>query len=64
MRSCDFLSSPSDWNWSANDTDFCDDGGKGLTRFIYGMSTQTRHRKMQAGYTRKPGTSVFFGQRS
>ena len=37
-----FLKNLTRWNWSVNDADFCDEGGAGPTRFIYGMSCQTR----------------------
>jgi len=37
-----FLKNLTRWNWSVNDADFCDENGAGPTRFIYGMSCQTR----------------------
>jgi hypothetical protein len=37
-----FLANLSEWNWSANDVDFCDAGGVGPTTFIYGFCAQTR----------------------
>ena len=37
-----FLDNLTDWNWSANDVDFCDNGGAGPTTFIYGFCAQTR----------------------
>jgi hypothetical protein len=37
-----FLSNLSDWNWSVNDVDFCDNGGFGPTTFIYGFCAQTK----------------------
>ena len=45
--SCEFcrrsmLGNLSAWDWSVNDADFCDEGGKGPTRFIYGLCQQTR----------------------
>eukprot|EP00040_Diaphanoeca_grandis_P017868 m.93929 g.93929 ORF g.93929 m.93929 type:complete len:428 (+) comp26661_c0_seq1:139-1422(+) len=41
---CDrsFLTNESEWNWSVNDADFTDEGGKGPTRFIYDLSQQTK----------------------
>jgi hypothetical protein len=38
----DFLSNISQWDWSVNDADFCDEGGEGPTRFIYCMCQQTK----------------------
>ena len=37
----------SQWDWSVNDADFCDEGGKGPTRFIYCMCQQTKPRAAQ-----------------
>jgi hypothetical protein len=37
-----FFGNISRWDWSVNDADFCDEGGKGPTRFIYGMCQQTK----------------------
>ena len=43
-QSCrrDMLGNISHWDWSVNDADFCDEGGKGPTRFIYCMCQQTK----------------------
>lgn len=40
----DYLGNLSQWDWSVNDADFCDEGGKGPTRFIYAMCEQTAPR--------------------
>lgn len=37
----DFLANMSDWNWSVNDADLTDEGGRAPTHFIYGISEQT-----------------------
>ena len=37
----DFLGNMSQWDWSVSDADFCDEGGKGPTRFIYCANEQT-----------------------
>jgi len=36
----DFLPTTSQWDWGVNDADFCDEEGKGPTRFIYATSSQ------------------------
>ena len=36
-----YLTNLSSWQWSVNDPDFCDSGGKAPTYFIYGMCAQT-----------------------
>jgi hypothetical protein len=36
------LANISQWDWSVNDADFTDEGGKAPTRFIYGMCQQTK----------------------
>eukprot|EP00035_Acanthoeca_spectabilis_P017171 m.358893 g.358893 ORF g.358893 m.358893 type:complete len:307 (+) comp16621_c0_seq1:421-1341(+) len=38
----DFLVNETEWNWSVNDADFTDEGGKGPTRFIFDLSQQTK----------------------
>jgi hypothetical protein len=42
------LANLSQWDWSVNDADFCDEGGKGPTRFIYCMCQQTAPKGAQA----------------
>ena len=37
----EFLKNLTAWQWSVNDPDFCDRGGKAPTYFIYGMCAQT-----------------------
>ena len=37
-----FLNNLTEWNWSVNDVDFCDNGGAGPTTFIYGFCAQTK----------------------
>ena len=51
-QSCrrDMLGNISQWDWSVNDADFCDEGGKGPTRFIYGMCQQTKPAAFDDGY--------------
>ena len=48
-QSCrrDMLGNISQWDWSVNDADFCDEGGKGPTRFLYCMCQQTKPRAAQ-----------------
>ena len=36
------LANLSQWDWSVNDADFCDEGGTGPTRFIYSLCQQTK----------------------
>ena len=37
----DYFSNMSQWMWSVNDADFCDENGKGPTRFVYATGEQT-----------------------
>mmetsp|Transcript_29461 Transcript_29461/g.77236 ORF Transcript_29461/g.77236 Transcript_29461/m.77236 type:complete len:435 (+) Transcript_29461:67-1371(+) len=37
-----YIANETEWNWSVNDADFTDEGGKGPTRFIFGLSQQTK----------------------
>lgn len=53
-----FLTNMSDWNWAANDVDFCDMGGVGPTTFIYGTCAQTA----PANWTGKAGNGYQIGQ--
>ena len=45
----DFLSNMSGWDWSVSDADFCDEGGRAPTRFIYAANQQTKPKNATTG---------------
>ena len=43
-RTIGFLQNLTEWDWSASDADFCDEGGTAPTRFLYQTNAQTHPR--------------------